>query len=81
MKTIIVFVCVLCAASAFSSPLDYGKEAEIATKEAYASYRKGDMKTLQFALERLTVSCNMIALEHRACPTRNHSRNRHRRAP
>jgi len=69
MKTIIVFVCVLCAASAFASPLDYSKEAEIATKDAYASYRKGDMKTLQFALERLTVSCNMIALEGSPLPS------------
>ncbi|MDA2919723.1 hypothetical protein MYX76_09575 [Desulfobacterota bacterium AH_259_B03_O07] len=69
MKTIIVFVCVLFAIPAFASPLDYGKEAEIATKEAYASYRKGDLKTLQFALERLTVSCNMIALEGSSLPS------------
>ena len=69
MKIVFLFFSLFFASSAWADSLDYGKEAEVATKEAYQSYRKGDMKTLQFALERLTISCNMIALDGSNLPS------------
>ena len=69
MKIVFLFLSMFFVSSAFADSLDYGKEAEVATHEAYQSYRKGDMKTLQFALERLTISCNMLALDGSNLPS------------
>jgi len=63
MKIVFLLFSLFFASSALADSLDYDKEAEVATKEAYQSYSKGDMKTLQFALERLTISCNMMTLD------------------
>lgn len=63
MVKLVFVLSLLCALPVCASSLDYEQEAHLAAKEARKAYGNGDMKVLTFALERLTVSCNMLALE------------------
>ncbi len=67
MKYVVVFY-FLFVSFVYASPLDYTKEAEVASHDISVSLKRGDTEKLRFALERLTISCNMLELEDESLP-------------
>ncbi|MGB7290950.1 MAG: hypothetical protein WBD99_02090 [Thermodesulfobacteriota bacterium] len=69
MKQCVITLCLLFAVPCFASSLDYEQEATIAAEDARATSKNGDIKALKFALERLTISCNVIQLDGSGLPS------------
>jgi len=69
MKLWMISLCLLFAVPCFASSLDYEREATIAAEDARVSSENGDIEGLKFALERLTISCNVIQLEGSDLPS------------